>query len=288
MLIPKFWENANYQGRDHDGKDVAFSVWGWSCQSAADAKTMAVQRAKQAFDWWVNGGQRRSEYDYLDQPLREEIVEAIESDSEQVAVITRNRYGALVLNSASVCFVDVDFPIVRSAGFLDALKMMFSKRLRDLRREELRMVTLEKLKNWAASNSKRAFRLYRTAAGFRLLFTDTIYEPTSDQVRQLLEELGSDMLYRRLTEKQACFRARLTAKPWRIGCKKPPNRYPWRDADSEIKYRRWQRDYEIKCGTYGVCELVEVFGKGSDDEKIKLIVALHDKHTLKKTAVPLA
>ena len=107
-------------------------------------------------------------------------------------------------------------------------------------------------------------------------------------MRRLLEELGSDTLYRRLTEKQACFRARLTAKPWRVGCNRPPNRYPWKDADAEIKYRKWQRDYEAKCGAYGICELVEVFGKGCGHEKINAVVALHDKHTCGKTAAPLA
>jgi hypothetical protein len=130
--------------------------------------------------------------------------------------------------------------------------------------------------------------LYRTAAGFRLLFTDTLYEPTSNEVRRLLEELGSDMMYRRLTTKQACFRARLTAKPWRIGCNRPPNRYPWKDAEAKDKYRKWQRDYETKAGAYGVCELLDVFGRDCGDDKIRTIVALHDKHTCKKPGAALA
>ena len=154
MLIPKFWENANYGGKDKNGKHVAFSVWGWSCESAADAKELATERAKRAFDWWVNGGQRREAYDYLDQPLREEIIETIGSDGDQTAVITRNRYGALVLNCASVCFVDVDFPEVQSSGFLDALKMMFSKRLREDRRDALRIATMENCKELGGEQFK--------------------------------------------------------------------------------------------------------------------------------------
>jgi len=51
---------------------------------------------------------------------------------------------------------DVDFPQVRSTGFLDAIKMMFSKRLRDQRIESLRIETLEKVKRWAADNPRRA------------------------------------------------------------------------------------------------------------------------------------
>jgi hypothetical protein len=288
MLIPKYWEQANYAGQDSKGKHITFNVWGWSSESAADAKQKAAKRAKQALEWWINGGRRRDDYDYLDQPLREEIVETIGDEGDQIAVITRNRYGALVLNSASVCFVDVDFPKLRSSGFLDALKMMFSRRLRDQRCATLREATMEKVKNWAADNSKRAFRLYRTAAGFRMLFTDALYEPTSNEVRLLLEELGSDMMYRRLTVKQACFRARLTAKPWRVGCNRPPNRFPWKDVEALNRYRKWQRDYEAKAGAYGVCELADVFGKECGDEEIRMIISLHDKFTCSNTVVSLA
>jgi hypothetical protein len=284
MRIPKYWENACYEGADRKGKRIVFCVWGWSFENAAKAKTAAALRAKQAFDWWISGGQRRQEYDYLDQPLREEIVDTVRHAAKETAVITRNRYGSLVLNCASVCFVDVDFPKVKASGFLDGLKMLFSKRMREERREALREATLEKVKSWAGGNSGRAFRLYRTAAGLRLLFTDMLYEPTSDEVRRLLEELGSDMLYKRLTEKQECFRARLTAKPWRVGCDRPPNRYPWKDEKAEQKYRQWQREYEAKAGRYGVCELVEVFGRGCGDERVSTVVALHDKHTCRTGA----
>ena len=110
MLIPKFWERANYSGRDRVGRHIAFNVWGWSNESAADAKTKATRRVKQVFEKCANEEKLRNDYDYLDQPLREEIVETIADDGDQTVVITRNRYGALVLNSASVCFVDVDFP----------------------------------------------------------------------------------------------------------------------------------------------------------------------------------
>jgi hypothetical protein len=71
-----------------------------------------------------------------------------------------------------------------------------------------------------------------------------------------------------------------------VGCRKPPNRFPWKDADAEIKYCKWQREYEVKAGAYSVCELMDVFGKNSDDVKIKSVVPLHDKYTLAKTAPP--
>jgi hypothetical protein len=83
MLIPKFRERANYEGRDREGRRIAFNVWGLSNESATDAKTKATQRVKQVFERWVNGRERRNDYDYLDQPLREEIVETIADNGDE-------------------------------------------------------------------------------------------------------------------------------------------------------------------------------------------------------------
>ncbi len=49
-------------------------------------------------------------YAYGDRPLREEIVRSVAGDGERAAVVTRNSFGCLVLNTAGVLFVDVDLP----------------------------------------------------------------------------------------------------------------------------------------------------------------------------------
>jgi hypothetical protein len=46
MLIPKFWERANYAGQDRVGRHIAFNVWGWSNESAADAKNQSNPACK--------------------------------------------------------------------------------------------------------------------------------------------------------------------------------------------------------------------------------------------------
>ena len=109
MRIPPYWRKEKHVGRDWHGREVCYWAWGWSFQSEAEAHDEAVARAKRRFD----AGDRRearSDYDYLEYPLREEIVETLAQDGELSALITRNRYGCLVLNTARACFVDVDYP----------------------------------------------------------------------------------------------------------------------------------------------------------------------------------
>ena len=140
-----------------------------------------------------------------------------------------------------------------------------------------RDATIQAVRDWAQRNPQRSFRLYRTRAGLRLLFTDRLYSPISAETAQLLSDLGSDSLYRKLTERQECFRARLTPKPWRCGCRRPPSRYPWDDAEAERTYREWEREYQEKARGYSTCELVETMGEGISEGSVNAVVELHDR-----------
>lgn len=60
---------------------------------------------------------------------------------KDVAIVTRNRYGALVLNAASVLFVDVDYPKIKPSGLWDALVLPFSQSRREWRKAAAREIT---------------------------------------------------------------------------------------------------------------------------------------------------
>lgn len=286
MKIPTHWAKGSATGVDQTGRELTVQAWGWSNDSQAAAQQHGAARAQRACERLRRGqragerrgsGQRADAYDYLDSPLREEIVRPLTRGAQEVAVVTRNRYGALVLNTASVCFVDVDFPAARARGVVEALWMLFSAARRQARAKAQQEETLQRVRQWSQSHPTRSFRLYRTAAGLRLLFTDRLYDPISAEVGALLAELGSDPLYRRLTTKQQCFRARLTPKPWRCGCEYPPHAYPWQDPADEPAYRRWQGVYEEKAKPFGTCHLLESLGQlGSWDDTVALVVAAHD------------
>lgn len=287
MRIPPYWSKGWHTGVDRRGRECSYQAWGWSFESPEAARSEAEARARRRFE----AGDRklsRESYDYLDVPLREEIVETIEDNDAVIALITRNRYGSLVLNTASVCFVDVDYPGVRAHGLLDALGMLFSPGRRASRQQALRESTRQRIFEWAADNSHRGFRLYETAAGLRLLFTDKCYGPKSDEVAALFEVLQSDLLYRRLTIRQECFRARLTPKPWRCGCHKPPNRYPWDTEAEEQRYRDWEHDYHERTKDLPVCRLLEAFGPAPAYGKIQRVIEMHDAYTCLDSGQSLA
>ena len=286
MRIPPYWSKGTHTGTDRNGREQTFWAWGWSFNSMAEAENDAVARAKRVFDR-ITSGAKPDSYDYIDQPLREEILDTLRAGDDEIAVITRNRYGALVLNSASACFVDVDFPEILSQGLADRIGLFFSKQKRQQRLRDTQDAALLAVRDWATHNPRRSFRLYRTAAGLRLLFTDRLYDPTSSETAELLAELKSDWRYRKLTEKQACFRARLTPKPWRCRFYRPPGRHP-RDGKSAEAYRNWLRKYEEKTQDYTTCRFIESIGQVDGSATLETIIDIHDRYSCGEPEAKLA
>ena len=290
MKIPAFWAMGRYAGENAQGKKFAFEAWGASDRSASEAQEAAVRRARRVFQIVAVEGRRPDEYDYADRPIREEILDRVMHEGNEAAIVTRNRYGVRVLNCASVLFADVDVTLPAPAGMAALFANLFGGReKREARRREAVQAAEQRVQTWSAQNPSRGFRLYRTCGGLRLLFTDKRYEPQAPETTRLLEELQSDPLYIRLTQKQACFRARLTAKPWRCGCARPPCRaYPWRQASDEQAFRTWQKKYEACEAKYRVCEFVGQFGAAGGDALVARIVESHDQETRKASTMPLA
>jgi hypothetical protein len=288
MRIPRFWAIGHSQGKLPESNEPAtFTAVGWSFDSLSGAEENARQRAIRIAEQ-VGLGQRRATYGYFDRPIREEIQETITCNDHEHGVITRNQYGALVLNSARVLFADVDFPAVIPRGFFDAIRLSFSRNARTARARELEQGVWNRVRSWAENNPHRSFRLYRTAAGMRLLMTDRVYEPAAADTTQLLEELGSDPLYHKLTQVQECFRARLTPKPWRCGIANPPCRFPFADHQTEVKFRRWEAEYSEKSKRHRACELVGTFGVAPRNDIIEQTIRIHDERACEPNGAPLA
>ncbi len=286
MRIPPYWTKGYYSAEEAHGKKLSFSAWGWSFDSLEAAQEDGAARARRIFDY-VTNQQKPDTYDYLEHPLREEIVESIEHDSKQTAVITRNRYGALILNCTSVCFVDIDFPVPKHLGFWAGIRWVFSSK-KTKTQQDTQEGAIKAVADWSGQNPKRSFRLYQTAAGLRLLFTDRTYDPVSSEVGDLFKTLGSDVLYQKLTFKQACFRARLTPKPWRCGCQRPPHDYPRESTEKQQRYARWIQEYESKSRFYGICRLIHTFGADTQDEVIRDVITRHDTYACCNSGKPLA
>ncbi len=255
-----------------------------SNESLEDAAQRANAKAGRMADA-IERGSQFSDYGYDDRPVREEIVQEIRNGESVTAVITRNSYGALVLNTERVMFVDIDLPV----------KSLPRPTLREFWNRLLRKPTpaprqsdeplIEQIKSMGATLPNFGYRIYRTFGGFRLLVTSATYDPTSTEVRDLLAAFGSDPLYVRLCQVQECFRARLSAKFWRCRAHRPPPRYPWVNSIDEAKYRKWEENYHRRANRYATCEIVGSFGDASVHADVQPILDIHDRLTLQPGAV---
>jgi hypothetical protein len=245
-------------------------AYGYSDVSLSEALERANARAQTLATMIESGNLPDRRYGYGDErPLREEILEQFTHDGATVAVITRNAYGAMVLNTAQTFFADIDLPQPKASVF---------GRLFGGQKKDPSQAIVEKIQSVAASDRSLGFRLYRTAGGFRCLGRSTTMAPESPDCLALLKALGSDDLYVRLCQSQRCFRARLTPKPWRIGCDKPPDRFPFRSAESAQAYRQWVADYDRRRAAYTVCAVVGDVGNPQTDAAVEPVMQLHDHY----------
>lgn len=241
VRIPKFWARAASQG---------FEAPGWSFTSLDEAKRVAAERVKVLADVLKGLKSPEGRYLYGDRPVREPVIQTIGDVAKPEALITRNSYGALCLNTEEVAFVDVD------NGDVNRVKAAQARQ-----------------PGWA-------LRVYKTKAGMRVVAMHARLSPNSPEAAKLFETLGADPLYIKLCAVQQSFRARLTPKPWRMGLVRMPGSFPWRDQGVEQRVGEWVNEYDNAREEYAVCELVGVFGAAAADPTIERIVTLHDKWVL--------
>lgn len=277
MLIPRFWARAEGTATSRDGQRLALRLWGWSQDSVAEAMALASRRVAEMSARFSSAAPGDPYLYGSRQPLREEIIRYLGADGRGQSVVTRNRYGALVLNTAQVPFIDVD--AVAPSGF-QGLKSLFS-------RAPAVDPTLARIREACGRHPRQAFRVYRTSAGYRVLATNTYLDPASDETTAFLNGFGADPAFVTLCRLQASFRARLTPKPWRIGVPGPPGQHP-RDPVAQSAFGTWLLKYETASRAYATCAFVEAIGSAPPDADVRAIVDEHDRATRATEQLPLA
>ncbi len=284
MKFPKYWAKSIQSVQQPDGRPYLLVIWQWSDVSVAEAQRKADDRVREVADK-VRAGEQLNRYGYGERPLREEIRQGVATDAgREVAVVTRNLYGALVLNAANAMFIDIDFSDKKTSSSTGGgFQWGLGKRAPSQEEQHVERIT-----SWASRYPDLGIRIYRTAAGLRCLITNHTFELTRSDALDILHACESDPLYVRLCQAQDCFRARLTPKPWRCNMDTPPSRYPWGNADVEIQYRVWERRYEQASRSYAVCKLVKQLGPQEIHPDVAAILALHDRLTGVGDQRPLA
>jgi hypothetical protein len=279
MRVARYWARARGQLVDGNGQRCERSAWGWSATSRDDALANARKRIEVLTDR-LSRKEPLDHYPYATNPRREEIVQELGvPDSSSHAYISRNRYGALILNTAELPFVDVDC----------APSSWLSRVMRRIRGGEPPAdEALTRIRQAAEKRPGQSFRIYRTAAGFRVLGTDLLLDPTGSEAAELLKAFGSDPRFATLCRIQASFRARLTPKPWRIDHPLPRGQYPFTEPEQERAHARWVQRYEELSEGYATCRLVDSLGPSTVIEEASEIVDAHDTTARVGRNLPLA
>ncbi|HEU4342896.1 MAG TPA: hypothetical protein VFU31_15150 [Candidatus Binatia bacterium] len=279
MKIPRIWVSAVKEAHGPRGP-MPLTAWGWSENDRAEAQRRANETLQRMVRRAEQGLELSRDYPYGSRPLREEIVRELDPQNGNAsAVVTRNGYGCLVLNTSQVMFVDIDLP-----------DLTLGQRIARLfqRRAPAESEALDNIKKRLTEISTAAFRIYRTAGGFRLMATDRVFQPGSSESENIMNAVEADPAFVRLCRARESFRARLTPKPWRCGSRNPPNQYPRENDIDEEKFKAWLAAYQQATAQKATCRLIENVGSGWPHQEVAPILKLHDEATRANTGLPLA
>lgn len=289
MKLAKHWARESTFTENSSGDEYHLISWAGSNFDLAEAKQKALAKLER----WkaaLKQGEPLGFYPYVDKDeIREELVEEFFDDNGAlIAAITRNRYGALVLNSANVLFADVDLPPQehkehKEPSIFSKLLSAFGKKDVEVDpRQESQTQCRQHFAAFHNAHPELALRVYETYAGFRLVVLNRLFEPLGEETQMLLEEMNSDSLYIRLCRKQECFRARLTPKPWRCRFNAPPYQcnFPRERLASKQRFETWLEIYEDRSKEFGVCNLVDEFGPVESIATAQTIIQIHDEYVL--------
>ena len=218
-------------------------------------------------------GENVRDDDSYEVDIREEVLARIDERN----VVTRNRYGAAVLNSAEVLFIDIDEP---RPGFLD----LFRPRPTGARKIERIVEQVKKLVLAEPELRGLGVRLYATHSGVRAIVTGRDFDPRAEATARLLRRFNADRLYSQLCRRQGCFRARLTPKPFRMKCRTRKVIFPRTDAAQEAEHLAWVAEYDRMRGQFATCRLLCTIGHDVRDP----IVDWHDRETGATSGLKLA
>jgi hypothetical protein len=324
--IPRHWAAVRETRTFPDTGTFALTIHGASDVSVEEAERDARERLDALVA--AGGPERRDGCDgeyYPSRRLPEELLEEVhDEDGTLVAAVTRNRYGAAVLNTDVLLISDVDLPAetsgrarrgagrkpgllsrlfgagraegeVDSGSSADGAGPDTGTAPEDLpdelggqgagERGRAHAQILESIREFGRRHPDRGVRAYRTRNGFRLLVSGTGAQPGSDRARALMEEVRSDRLYMLLCRVHDTYRARLTPKPWRVGTDRFES-LGTRTAEDPA-HRDWVARYRDASAQVAVCRLLEVTGPAPSALEQR-IIDLHDAATRPESGLPLA
>ena len=292
MKLARYWTRQTGEAIAPDGSRIQATARGWSNDSVAAAADVAREIARRVAQRLVTNPGERKQYGYGDRPLPEPIIREFADGGNPAAVVTRNAYGALVLNTHDLMFVDIDredkaTPAAAAQDLVSSVMSLFGKSMPAAPTPAPADTVVAGIQRVATSHNLGG-RIYKTASGYRALITSPAFEAGAGATENLLSEFGSDALYVRLCRMQQSFRARLTPKPWRCNMGTPPAEFPFENPRDESRFREWEAKYNAAIARYATCRFVSSFGSPGMEPAFEALVQYHDQETKATSGLPLA
>ena len=326
MIVPAYWAEGRVQHKE-PGRQVTVRRFGWSDVSIEDAQRQADERARAALQRILSGenklARREPKVAYNGAegvPIREEIIAR-----HGETIITRNLYGALCLNTPNVLFVDIDHEnptplrltcvvylilfaaslfwgiVARSFG-VAFLSIFFSGilgygiaaalfRLYELCAGGPAIRAARRIRRFAANHPDWHLRLYDTPVGQRILVMHDVFAPQDPRVAQCFKALGADRVYIQMCQRQNCFRARVSPKPWNMGINVhiKPRPGVWPIDPKHLPARaNWLREYQSIAASFASCRFVAQLGSTITHETAESVRKLHDDLSKAHSGLPIA
>lgn len=132
--------------------------------------------------------------------------------------------------------------------------------------------------------------VYKTPKGARLLALHRTFDASSEESGALMKSLWADPVYVAMCRRQGCFRARVSAKPWRIPGMDRMRGPVWPVEGEALERRlRWVAGYEAVQSGYAACTLVELFGEAHLlDPRAEAVRKWHDQLSQSSSGKPVA
>lgn len=289
MQINRYWARLEGEAVLPSGKKASFFAWGGSRVSQEEADSKARSRIERIAERVRFQRGFPDKYAYGDRPLREEVLrEYLDSSGDLVAAITRNSYGAAILNTARIAFVDVDLPRDDSVSAFAARMSRWIRRGPEPDPMANAAFALTRVEDWLSNHPDWGARIYQTRSGLRYLIIHRTFSPEDAELRSAMDAFDADPQYRRLCQVQKSFRARLTPKPWRIGINAPPKPFPRRTPSEAAEVEQWLQRYNEASQSYATCRFVRSVGSANIDSSVAPFIELHDQVSRAESNLPLA
>jgi hypothetical protein len=129
MKFAKYWSEVSVAVDEAIFGTNKVSAWGASNEGQEQAGISAQERAIRLVQLLSRGVDALREYEYWNGYIREGVLDEVtDREGRVLAVLTRNSYGAVVLNTESVLFGDID---VAEPGLFSKLFQAFGKAKKD-------------------------------------------------------------------------------------------------------------------------------------------------------------